>query len=243
VLFRSLLPELAIQDPELRKKLTPSYRMGCKRILMSNTYYPALARPNVEVIAGGLERVTETGVVGPDGVERPVDAIAFGTGFDVHDYLGTVRVRGRAGRDLGDEWAREGAQAFMGVTVSGFPNFFTIVGPNSGLGSNSMVFMIEAQIGLVMRFVEEIRKAPGTLVEVKRHVQDAFNEKLQARLRGTIWESGCQAWYHDDKGRNPTIWPGYCTEFALAARRFDRADYRIERAAGRAVAPGAEARA
>ena len=181
--------ESAVSDPALRAILTPRYRMGCKRILMSNTYYPALARPNVEVIGGALDRVTETAVIGPDGAARPVDAIILGTGFDVHDYLGTMRVRGRGGRDLGELWAKEGAHAYLGVTAPGFPNFYTLVGPNTGLGSNSIVYMIEAQIELVMRLVDLIRDRPGALCEVREDVERAFNERIQRKLRSTIWET------------------------------------------------------
>lgn len=219
--------ESAVSDPALRAILTPRYRMGCKRILMSNTYYPALARPNVEVIGSALERVTETAVIGPDGAPRPVDAIILGTGFDVHDYLGTMRVRGRGGRDLGELWAKEGAHAYLGVTAPGFPNFYTLVGPNTGLGSNSIVYMIEAQIELVMRLVDLIRDRPGALCEVREDVERAFNERIQRKLRSTIWETGCRSWYHDAAGRNSTLWPGLCTSYRMATRRFDPADYRV----------------
>ena len=219
--------ESAVSDPALRAILTPRYRMGCKRILMSNTYYPALARPNVEVIGGALDRVTETAVIGPDGAARPVDAIILGTGFDVHDYLGTMRVRGRGGRDLGELWAKEGAHAYLGVTAPGFPNFYTLVGPNTGLGSNSIVYMIEAQIELVMRLVDLIRDRPGALCEVREDVERAFNERIQRKLRSTIWETGCSSWYHDAAGRNSTLWPGLCTSYRMATRRFDPADYRV----------------
>jgi cation diffusion facilitator CzcD-associated flavoprotein CzcO len=217
--------ERSVQDPKLREILTPSYRMGCKRILMSNTYYPALAQPHVEVIGGALERVTETGVVGPDGRERPVDAIILGTGFDVHDYLGPMKVTGRCGEDLGDKWGREGAHAYLGVTVPGYPNLFLLVGPNTGLGSNSILFMIEAQVELAMRILGLVRDRPGALAEVRPEVERAFNEKLQAKLRRTIWETGCKAWYHDGQGRNSTIWPGLCSEYWLATRRFEPKDY------------------
>ena len=227
----------AIADPGLREILTPGYRMGCKRILLSNTYYPALAKPHVEVIGRGLERVTEGGVLGPDGVERPVDAILLGTGFDVHDYLGPMRVRGRGGRDLGEQWAKEGAHAFYGVTAPGFPNFFTLVGPNTGLGSNSIVFMIEAQIEMIMKIVGLVRGRPGALVEVREEVERAFNARVQEKLRSTIWETGCHAWYHDASGRNCTLWPGLCSQYWVETQRFDAADYAIT--AGRSPAASA----
>jgi cation diffusion facilitator CzcD-associated flavoprotein CzcO len=219
--------EKAVKDPKVREILTPRYRMGCKRILMSNTYYPALAQPHVEVLGGALSQVTEDGVMGPDGRERKVDAIILATGFDVHDYLGTMRVRGRGGRDLGEEWARGGAHAYLGVTVPGFPNFSLLVGPNTGLGSNSIVTMIEAQIELVMRLVGQVHDKEGALIEVREDVERAYNERIQDRLRETIWETGCQSWYHDAAGRNSTIWPGLCTQYWMETRRFDPREYRI----------------
>jgi cation diffusion facilitator CzcD-associated flavoprotein CzcO len=219
----------SVKDPALRAKLRPSYRMGCKRILMSNTYYPALARPNVEVVTGGIREVTPAGIVGNDGVERPVDAIVFGTGFDVHDYLGTLRCRGRGGRDLGALWASLGAQAYLGTCIAGFPNFFTIVGPNTGLGHNSIIYMIESQVAHVMRCIEALRAAPGASIEVREHVQRAYNESIQRRLAETVWSTGCKSWYLDAHGRNTTLWPGYCFQFRRATRRFDLADYQLGR--------------
>lgn len=228
-----------VKDPALRAKLRPSYRMGCKRILMSNTYYPALARPNVEVITDGIREVTADGVVGNDGVERPVDAIVFGTGFDVHDYLGALRCRGRGGRDLGALWAEQGAEAYLGTAVAGFPNFFSIIGPNTGLGHNSIIFMIESQVGHIMRCIEVLRATPGAAIEVREDVQRAYNEEIQRRLAATVWSTGCASWYLDARGRNTTLWPGYCYQFRRAARRFDLGDYQLVHCAGAEAGQGA----
>ena len=217
----------SVQDPELRRKLTPSYRMGCKRILMSNTYYPALARPNVEVITDGIREVTPTGIVAGDGASRQVDAIVLGTGFDVHDYLGNLKVLGRGGRDLGALWAEEGAQAYLGVSVAGFPGMFVLVGPNTGLGHNSIIFMIESQVEHVMRIVERLRAAPGTVLDVREDVQREYNEDIQRRLSATVWASGCASWYIDSHGRNTTLWPGLCFEFRRATRELRPEDYRL----------------
>ncbi|GMV17807.1 MAG: 4-hydroxyacetophenone monooxygenase [Polyangiaceae bacterium] len=219
--------EKSIRDPELRKKLTPSYRMGCKRILMSNTYYPALGQPNVEVVTSGVREITEDAIVDGDGVARPVDAIVFGTGFDVHDYLGKLRVTTSEGRDLGALWTEHGAQAHLGTTVAGFPNLFLLVGPNTGLGHNSIIFMIESQIALIMRCVKELRAAPDCTLEVREQAQLAYNEKIQRRLSRSVWQSGCRSWYLDGHGRNTTLWPGFCAEFRLATARFERGDYRL----------------
>lgn len=217
----------SIGDPELRRKLTPDYRMGCKRILMSNTYYSALGQANVDLVTSGIREITENGIVDGDGVERPVDAIVFGTGFDVHDYLGRLRVTGLEGRDLGALWKERGAQAHLGTTVAGFPNLFILVGPNTGLGHNSLLFMIESQIALVMRLVRKLRAAPASYLEVREEAQRAFNEKVQRRLERTVWQSGCKSWYLDPSGRNSTIWPGLCMEFRVATARFDWGDFRL----------------
>lgn len=217
----------SVRDPELRKKLTPSYRMGCKRILMSNTYYPALAQPNVEVVTAGIREITDDAVVGNDGVARPVDAIVFGTGFDVHDYLGKLRVTGLGGRDLGALWAQHGAKAHLGTTVAGFPNLFLLVGPNTGLGHNSILFMIESQLALVMRCVKELRAAPDSYLEVREEAQAEFNQQLERRLARSVWQSGCGSWYLDGAGRNTTLWPGFCAEFRVATARSPRQAYRL----------------
>lgn len=215
----------SIQDPALRAKVTPSYRMGCKRILMSNTYYPALARPNVEVITEGIREITPTGIVAADGVERPVDAIVFGTGFDVHDYLGPLQVKGLGGRDLGRLWAEQGAHAYLGTTISGFPGLFLMVGPNTGLGHNSIIYMIEAQVEYIMSHVKELRAAPGAWLDVREDVERAYNEEIQRRLRATVWASGCASWYLDAHGRNTTLWPGFCFQYRQRTGKFDRRDY------------------
>jgi len=228
----------SIKDPALRKKLTPSYRMGCKRILMSNTYYPALAQPNVEVVTDGIREVTPTGIIGGDGVERPVDAIVFGTGFDVHDYLGTLQCKGIGGRDLGALWAAQGAQAYLGTTVAGFPNMFIMVGPNTGLGHNSIIFMIESQVAHIMDCIRALRAAPDTYLDVREDVQRAYNEDIQKRLAGAVWATGCASWYIDSHGRNSTLWPGFCFQYRQATRRFEKESYRLVPAA---AAPSAAA--
>ncbi|MFO0593145.1 MAG: NAD(P)/FAD-dependent oxidoreductase [Polyangiaceae bacterium] len=224
--------EKAIVDPALRKKLTPDYRMGCKRILMSNTYYPALAKPHVEVHTGGLRQVTENGVIGEDGRERPVDAIVFGTGFDVHDYLGALVVKGRGGLDLGDLWREQGAQAYLGVSVARFPNLFLLVGPNTGLGHNSILYMIEAQVAHVMEIAARLRRAPHSAMEVKEDVQEAYNRRIQDRLGGTVWaQGGCASWYMDSHGRNTTLWPGFCFQYKNATKTLEPDAYLVQDAA------------
>jgi cation diffusion facilitator CzcD-associated flavoprotein CzcO len=217
-----------VRDRELRAKLTPDYTMGCKRILLSNDYYPALTRPNVEVINAGLQRVTPTGVVGSDGTEREVDAIIFGTGFHVTDLPAAQGLRGRDGRVLADVWRSNGVAAYLGTTVNGFPNLFTLVGPNTGLGHNSFVFMIESQIAYVLDAIRRMTEDGLAVVEVREDVVTAFNRDLQRRLEGAVWTSGgCKSWYLDERGRNVTMWPGSTWRFRRMTRRFDPAAYHL----------------
>jgi cation diffusion facilitator CzcD-associated flavoprotein CzcO len=210
--------EKSIADPELRKKLTPDYVMGCKRVLFSNDYYPALARENVEVITSGVTRVEGSTVVASDGSRREVDAIVFGTGFAVTDFLSPLQVRGRGGRDLNDAW-KNGAEAYYGMAVSGFPNAFILVGPNTGLGHNSIVFMIEAQVHYVLQCIQRMKKRGLASIEVRPAAQRQFNERIQERLQDVVWNTGgCVSWYLDENGKNVTLWPGYTTEYWLRTR-------------------------
>ncbi|MCB9703763.1 MAG: NAD(P)/FAD-dependent oxidoreductase [Myxococcales bacterium] len=213
----------SIADPALRAKVTPSFSIGCKRILISNDYYPALNRPNVEVRTDGIAEVRERSVVTGEGREIEVDAILYGTGFAVADFLAPMEVRGIGGRELSEAW-RDGAQAYLGTAVAGFPNFFMIIGPNTGLGHNSMVFMIEAHVHYILQCVQSIVGGVRTL-EVREDAQERFNRSLQAQMRGTVWQTGCQSWYLDDHGRNFTLWPSYTWAFWLRTRRVRREDY------------------
>ena len=228
-----------VADPALRATLTPDYVLGCKRILMSNDYYPALARPNVEVVTAPIREVTPRGIVTADGVERAVDAIVFGTGFDVHDYLGPTRVVGRGGRELGAEW-RKSAAAHLGTTVPGFPNLFTLIGPNTGLGHNSIIVMIESQVRYVMSALRAIDRGGLAAVEPRADVAAAYNARLQRRLERTVWSTGCKSWYQDAEGKNTTLWPGSTAEFMLRTWRFDPRDHvapsRLERTVQRLLA-------
>jgi cation diffusion facilitator CzcD-associated flavoprotein CzcO len=221
----------AIKDPELRQAVTPDYTIGCKRILMSNDYYPALARPNVNVVGGGVVRVTENGVVGADGVEYEVDAIIYGTGFKVRDPLGPLAIVGRGGASLGDVWASNGLEAYLGTTVVGFPNLFILVGPNTGLGHNSIVYMIESQVHYVLQAIEAMRADELKFVDVRPEVQAEFNEGIQAQLDGAVWSSGCASWYLDENGKNRTLWPGFTFRYRQATDEFRADDYELARAA------------
>jgi cation diffusion facilitator CzcD-associated flavoprotein CzcO len=213
-------------DPELRRKVTPDYTLGCKRILLMSDYYPALARDNVTLLTGGVAEVRAHGVVGSDGVERPVDAIIFGTGFDVQHALGALPVRGRGGKLL-SEVAQDGLEAYKGATVAGFPNFFMITGPNTGLGHNSMIYMIESGVNYLIDAIGMIRKQGLHSLEVKPQVQADYNRGLQRRLHGTVWDSGCKSWYLTKGGKNNTLWPGFTFEYRRITRHFDAANYLV----------------
>ncbi len=228
-----------VRDPELRRKLTPDYAMGCKRILPTNDFYRALSKPNVSLVTDGIERVTERGIRTSSGQEHAFDAIVLATGFEAAEAAAPFAITGKNGRDLNAEW-RDGAEAYLGTTVAGFPNMFMIVGPNTGLGHSSMVFMIEAQIQYVLDAVKQMRKGRWKLVDVRPEVQTAYNERLHARLQRTIWASGCKSWYRTKSGKNTTLWPGFTFEYRLRTRRFDAESYQcvpLDAAAAKSAEP------
>jgi cation diffusion facilitator CzcD-associated flavoprotein CzcO len=227
--------ERQVPDPELRAKLTPDYTLGCKRILPSNRWYPALGKPNVELVSGGAREVRGNAIVGADGVERPVDAIVFATGFHATDMPIGRAVRGRDGRLLDDLW-QGSPRAYLGTAVAGFPNLFFLLGPNTGLGHSSMVYMIESQIAHVMGALETMRRAGAATVEVRPEAQERYNAELDARMAGTVWNTGCASWYLDETGRNATLWPDWTWRFRRRAARFDPAAYELRAGVGAAVA-------
>ncbi len=217
----------AIPDPELRAKLTPSYTMGCKRVLLSDDYYPALARPNVEVVTAGIAEVREHSIVDAEGVERPVDAIIFGTGFQATDPPIAKHVRGRAGRTLAEAWAGS-PKAYMGTTVAGFPNLFMLLGPNTGLGHTSVVYMIESQIEHMMKVLRHMRRCGIAALEPRAGAQAAFVAEVERRMRGTVWVAGgCKSWYLDRTGRNSALWPDFSWRFRRRVARLDPAAYEM----------------
>ncbi|MDQ3037418.1 MAG: NAD(P)/FAD-dependent oxidoreductase [Myxococcota bacterium] len=219
--------EASIPDDALRAKLTPDYRMGCKRILPTNEWYPALLRENVEVVTDRIDSITPRGVRTKDGVTREVDAILYGTGFAVADYLATIPVRGTSGATLSEVW-KGAPEAYLGITVSGFPNLFLLMGPNTGLGHNSMVFMIEAQARYAAQCIEALRARRLRTLDVRAGVQAEFNERLQHDLAGTIWASGCNSWYLAAAGgRNSLTWPGFTFDYWRRTRRVELADYTL----------------
>ncbi|MFM8238927.1 MAG: flavin-containing monooxygenase, partial [Actinomycetota bacterium] len=214
--------EKQIPDPVLRERVTPHYDMGCKRILISDDYYPALMRDNVAV-APALQRVTATGVVDADGVEHPVDVIVWATGFKVLDPPLADRIVGRDGDTLAQAFDRNGMSAYKGTTVAGFPNLYILQGPNTGLGHSSVVLMSEAQIDYLVPAV-----ASGLVHEVDPARQEAYRDELDQRLAMTVWQQGgCSSWYQNGHGRNVALWPGSTHGFARSMRRFDPDAYRV----------------
>ncbi len=215
-----------VADRELRSKLTPRYTMGCKRTLISDDYYQALVRPNVEVVTDGIAEIRESGIVTKDGRVRDVDVLVYCTGFKVSELLSGMDIRGAAGRSLADDWS-EGARSFYGITVSGYPNLFFLMGPNTGLGHNSMIYMIESQIHYVLGAIRSLDERGAATADVRPDVQERFSERLHRRLDRSVWASGCQSWYLDEQGRNSTTWPGFTFEYRARTRRFDPAHYQL----------------
>jgi cation diffusion facilitator CzcD-associated flavoprotein CzcO len=214
-----------VDDPALRARLTPTYTMGCKRVLLSNEYLPALARPNVEVVTSGIAEVRARSIVGGDGVERPVDVVIFGTGFQPTAPPLGARLVGRAGVTLAGAWAGS-PKAHLGTTIAGFPNLFVLLGPNTGLGHSSVVYMIEAQLEHVLRALREMERAGIRAVEPTAAAQAAWVAEVDERMRGTVWTAGgCSSWYLDETGRNSTLWPDFSWRFRRRVARAGLAAY------------------
>jgi cation diffusion facilitator CzcD-associated flavoprotein CzcO len=217
----------AVKDPELRRALTPDHVLGCKRILMSNEWYPALIKPNVELVPHAVREVRSGGVVGADGIERAADTLILGTGFTITDLPIAARVRGRDGRTLDETW-RGSPRGYLGTTIAGFPNLFMVLGPNVGNGHNSAILLMEAQIGYAIAALRAMERERAGSVDVRVDVQDAFNDEVQRRLEGTVWNAGgCASYYMDANGVNSTIFPGSIIELRRRVRRFEPDDYAL----------------
>jgi cation diffusion facilitator CzcD-associated flavoprotein CzcO len=219
-----------IRDPELRRRLKPHFRLGCKRVLLSNHWYPALARDDVELVTDGIREIRGRTIVLADGSEREVDTIILGTGFHVTDPPTAQLVRGRDGRTLAER-AGDGIQAYLGATISGLPNFFKLIGPNTGLGHNSMIFMIESQLRYVMDALRVMDEQQVATFEVRPEAMAAYNAQIQSKMPGTVWMSGCASWYLDAEGRNTTLWPDFTWRFRHRTRRFNTRAYELRHGA------------
>ena len=221
--------EKGIADPELRARVTPEFEIGCKRILISNTYYPALDADNVDLVTDGIAKITGDAIVTADGVERPIDVLIVATGFFTTELPITERITGRQGRTLADTWRERGMAAYKGTAVADFPNLFFIVGPNTGLGHSSMVYMIESQVNYIREAIRTMRHHDFAVVEVDRRAQDDYNADLQRRMKRTVWTTGgCASWYLDAHGNNTTLWPRTTFAFRGQTAEFDVAAYRVE---------------
>ncbi|RPE70823.1 cation diffusion facilitator CzcD-associated flavoprotein CzcO [Tibeticola sediminis] len=219
------LRERQIADPTLRERLTPPYPLGCKRIIYSNEYYPALAQPHVELVTEPIVRITERGIVTADGQERALDVLICATGFDTVHLLSSVEVRGREGLRLSDAWAK-GPEAYLGVSVAGFPNFFLLLGPNTATGHTSTLLYIEPEVEHVLACMSAVRAGEHRAIEVRAEAQRRWNERLQSRLAGSVW-SLCRSWYRMENGRIVALFPGFTAEYVRAVRRPNWADYTL----------------
>ncbi len=223
-----------VTDPALRAKLTPEFRIGCKRILISTDYYPALMAPNVELVTESIASVDAAAIVTADGTRREFDVLIGGTGFDATHPPVARLLYGRAGVSLSDRWSSH-MEALRGTTVRDFPNLFLLVGPNTALGHNSIVYMIEAQVDYVLQALRAMEHRGARSIEPRPAAQSAYNARIQSELAGTVWSAGgCTSFYLDDSGRNTTLWPHRAAKFRSAVRRFDETEYEYE-----AVTPSA----
>ncbi len=213
-----------VPDRELRQKLTPAYRMGCKRVLISNDYYPALCRPNVELVTDGIAAIEPRGIRTDRGQFHAVDTLIFGTGFKVVDYVSSMRITGRAGADLNDVW-KQSVRNYLGITVSGFPNLFLLMGPNTGLGHNSMIFMIEAQARYIVDAITRMRRLRLASIEVRPDVEQSFRAEMSHRMKDTVWTSGCNSWYMAPDG-GVLLWPGFTFDYWWRTRTAKLSEFR-----------------
>lgn len=221
-----------VRDRELRRKLTPQFAYGCKRILFSSYYYPALTRENVELVDTPITRITADAVVTSDGVEHPADTIIWGTGFDTQAFVAPMEIVGAGGRTIADAWAG-GAHAFYGLTVPGFPNLFLLYGPNTNLGVGSIIVMLEAQARYIADAVGRLRAQDGPAAwDVREDVEQAFDAQTQEHLQQSVW-TRCASWYRNEAGRVVNNWPGYMFEYVRATKALDPEHYTLLRAEAR----------
>ncbi|MFF3222717.1 flavin-containing monooxygenase [Nocardia suismassiliense] len=229
-----------VRDPELRAKVTPNFRIGCKRMLISNNYYPAISRDNVDVVTDGITEVRASSIVTEDGTEREIDALIVATGFHVTDSPTYETISGRDGRTLSEVFDEIGQQAYKGATIANFPNMFFLLGPNVGLGHTSMVYMIESQLNYVADALATVDRLGLKTVEVRRDVQDEYNVDLQRKLSKSVWiNGGCASWYLDKHGNNTTLWPDFTFEFRRLTKNFDLSAYETTKTSRADVKVGA----
>lgn len=221
-----------VTDPEVAEKLIPDYRLGCKRILKTDNYVPVYNRENVELVTDGIAEITPDGIRAKDGTFREADVIIYGTGFHVTDAFDWVHITGKGGRDLSKTFSEQGIETYLGISVTHFPNFFFLLGPNTALGHNSVVFMIEQQTTWIITMLDEMDERGAQAVEPTPQAQRAFNDALQKKVSKGVWsQGGCTSWYLDSQGKNRTIWPGFTFRYWWATRKVEARDFAWERAA------------
>ena len=223
----------AVADPELQRALVPDYPIGGKRILISDDYYQTLGRPNVEVITSPIARVTEDAIVTRDGRTLPADVIIVATGFESTSFLVPMKIEGLGGRALKDAW-RDGAEAYLGMNVAGFPNFFMLYGPNTNLGHNSIIFMLECQVGYVLDCIRTLAGRDLAYIDVRPDVMRSYNERLQALLERTVWARTGKSWYKQADGRITNNWSSSTIAYWWRTRRPDLRLYHLKVRVGRA---------
>ncbi|MEU6643039.1 NAD(P)/FAD-dependent oxidoreductase [Saccharomonospora sp. NPDC046836] len=214
-----------VADPDLRRKLTPDYALGCKRILFSNDYLPALTESTVDLVTEKIVEVTPRGVRTADGTLHEADVIIYGTGFATQELLAPMTIRGLAGRLLSDAW-RDGPRAHLGITVPRFPNMFLMYGPNTNLGGSSILYMLESQARYIADAVRRLADHPGRYLDVRPEAEQAWDDEVQGRLAHSVW-SRCSSWYRNEHGRIVANWPGRTHEYRSRTRRVDLADFRV----------------
>jgi cation diffusion facilitator CzcD-associated flavoprotein CzcO len=218
--------EAAIEDPELRRKVTPTDAFGCKRMMLTDDWYPALAEQNVELVAERIAAVTPTGVRDATGVERAADVLVLATGFASHDFVAPMEIAGRDGRRLAEEWA-EVARAYLGLSVPAFPNMFLLYGPNTNGGTGSVIFTIEAGMGHVLAALRQMEDGAACRIEVRRDAAERFDRELRAALQGTVWHSGCTNWYVDERGNDPSQWPWLWSAYRRRTSKLEPGAYAL----------------
>ena len=224
--------EKTVPDPELRAKLTPDYRLGCKRVLQSNTYYQTYLRDDVSLSTDGIREIVADGVIDNNGVKHEADVIIYGTGFHVIDAFDYLDIKGRDGVDLAAKFRDDGVETYMGMTIHGFPNLYFMLGPNTALGHNSVVFMIEQQTKYIVKMLEEMDRRGAVAAEATAQAQEDFNTEVQRLVEKGIWtQGGCTSWYLDSHGKNRTIWPKFTFQYWWETRKVDADDFAWEKAA------------
>jgi len=217
-----------VHDPELRRKLTPAYQYGCKRILVSDDYWPAFNRPNVDLETAGIAAITPAGIQTTAGKEHYVDTIILATGFEVADFTTDMKIIGRNGRELFGEWQRAGLEAYKGTMMSGFPNLAFLLGPNTGLGHSSVLQMMEAQMNYVIDYIALLEsQGEKAYLDVKPTVQRAYNDALQRQFDGTVWASGCKSWYLNSNGKVTTLYPRLLPQFRRETAQVEASEYEL----------------